>query len=118
MNTPTHYLPIMPYLIVSDATTFLDFVHKVFGAKEELIVLRKDETIMHAEISIGKATFMLAEATDEYKPFPCSMFLLCENIDDVYKRGIDNGAKSLQEMDNREYGRSAGFQDTWAMFGG
>ncbi|MGB4774384.1 MAG: VOC family protein [Daejeonella sp.] len=111
MKTPDYYLPIMPYLILKGAKDFLIFTKEVFNAKEEMIVPREDGSIMHAEISIGKAVIMVAEATELYKPLPCGMFIQLENIDEAYNIALANGALSLQEPDNRDYGRSAGFQD-------
>jgi uncharacterized glyoxalase superfamily protein PhnB len=101
----------MPYLILKGANDFIDFTKKVFNAKVELIVPRSEGVIMHGELTIGKAAIMFADATDDYKPFPSSMFILIENIDEVYKLGLKNGAISTQEIDERNYGRSAGFKD-------
>lgn len=113
METPAYYLPIMPYLMVQDAPAFLQFTKTVFSAEERLIVPREDGSVMHGELSIGKATIMFADASETYLPFPCSMFIFVQNVDEVYEKGLANGAVSLQEIDNREYGRSCGFKDTW-----
>ncbi|MFL9484400.1 VOC family protein [Chitinophagaceae bacterium LWZ2-11] len=113
MQTPDYYLPIMPYLVIKNAKEFIVFLKKVFNAQERMIVPREDGSIMHGEISIGKAVVLFTDATDEYKPFPGGMFLQVENIDEVYKSALANGATSTQELDNRDYGRSAGFQDAF-----
>jgi len=55
MVIPDYYLPIMPYLIVEKAYDFIAFTQKVFNSKTELIVPREEGTIMHGEITIGKA---------------------------------------------------------------
>ena len=69
---------------------------------------------MHAEIAIGKAIIMFAEADDEkYKPFPCSMFIQVQEIDKIYTTALENGAKSLQQPSLLDYGRSAGFMDAF-----
>lgn len=111
MELPNHYLPIMPYLIIERADEFVEFIKTVFGAEERLTVPREDGTVMHAEYSFGKATIMFAAANETYKSFPCGMFVLREDIDEVYRRALSNGANSLQELGDREQGRSAGFQD-------
>lgn len=36
MKIPDGYQQVMPYLIVRDATKFVDFTSKVFGAVEKL----------------------------------------------------------------------------------
>lgn len=116
METPDYYLPVMPYITLKNARSFLDFAKKVFNAEEKLIVPREDGSIMHAEIAIGKAIIMFAEATAVYSPFPCSMFILVENVDALYHSGLANGAESLQLPENRDYGRSAGFKDSFGNY--
>ena len=111
MKTPDYYLPIMPYLILDKVSEFIAFTKAVFNAEERMVVPREDGTIMHGEISIGKAVIMFTDSTGHYQAFPAGMFIQIENIDEVYHRAIKHGAVSLQELDEREYGRSAGFQD-------
>ncbi len=115
MTTPNYYLPIMPYIIVKDAQGFLKFLKAVFNAEEKMIVRREDgKTIMHAEIAIGKAVIMFAEADDEkYKQFPCSMFIQVQEIDKIYHAALENGAISVQEPSDQDYGRSAGIKDAF-----
>ncbi len=114
MVIPDYYLPIMPYLIVEKAYDFIAFTQKVFNSKTELIVPREEGTIMHGEITIGKAAIMFCDATEIYTPRPAGMFILIPNVDETYHSALANGATSLQEPGDRDYGRSAGFQD---MFG-
>lgn len=111
MEMPDYYLPIMPYLIIEKSDEFIEFIKTVFDAEERTIARREDGTIMHAEFSFGKATIMCAAANETYKSRPCGMFVLREDVADVYKRALENGAVSLQELGERDYGQSAGFQD-------
>ena len=115
MTTPEYYLPIMPYIIVKEAEDFLKFLKNVFNAEEKIIIMREDgKTIMHAEIAIGKAVIMFAETgVENYKPFPCSMFIMVQEIDKIYHAALENGAKSLQQPSLLDYGRSAGFMDAF-----
>ena len=114
MTTPQYYLPIMPYILVNDAKGFLSFTKKVFNADEKMLVPREDGTIMHAEIAIGKAIIMFAQADEKtFKSFPCSMFLLIEDVDKIYHLALENGATSLQVPGDMDYGRSAGIMDAF-----
>ncbi len=113
MTTPLYYLPIMPYIIVKDAQGFIKFLKNVFKAEEKIIVPREDGSIQHGEMAFGKAVVMFAQADKTYQPFPCSMFLLIEDIDSVYHSALENEAKSLQEPTDRDYGRSAGIMDAF-----
>jgi uncharacterized glyoxalase superfamily protein PhnB len=113
MAKPDHYLPVMPYIIVDGAEEFITFIEAVFDAKEYLKVAHPDGTLMHAEFGIGEGTIMFTQSRDVYPPFPCGMFVVREDVDETYARGLANGAESMQEPNDAEYGRAAGFQDKW-----
>ncbi|RYF92059.1 MAG: VOC family protein, partial [Chitinophagaceae bacterium] len=57
---PKGYNQVMPYLILEDATSFQNFMQKVFGATEKMKVLRDDKTIMHGELQLGDSVIMFA----------------------------------------------------------
>ncbi len=114
MILPEHYQPIMPYLVVDNADDFITFITTVFNADEKLRVDRKDDgSLMHGEYSINGGTIMLGQSSVEWKPFPCAMYLVTEDVDELYQKGIANGAIGNQEPGDRGYGRSAGFLDPW-----
>ena len=111
MKIPDYYLPIMPYLIINNAAGFVEFVKEVFNADIKTITPREEGIIMHGELTIGKAAIMFADATEKYAPRPAGMFLLISNVQEVYHKALANGAASLQEPTQMDYGYSAGFQD-------
>ena len=113
MTTPTHYSPVMPYIIASDAEGLIEFLRTVFDAKEILRVNTDDGSVMHCEYSINGGTLMFGQAGGEWKPFPCGMFVVVEDVDDLYDKALANGAVTLQEPGDRGYGRAAGFSDKW-----
>ena len=114
MNFPEHYSPVMPYIVLpNDADGFIKFISDVFGAEEKLRVNREDGDLMHAEYSINGGTVMFGQAGGEWKPFPCGMFVVVNDVDGLYLKGIAHGAIGNQEPDNRGYGRAAGFIDKW-----
>lgn len=112
MKIPSQYLPVMPYLILNNASDFLDFVKIVFDAEEQMVVPGDDAgSIMHAEIKIGDAVIMFAEATEMFTEKSAGMFLFVEDVDKVYDLALHNNAVSLQLPQQKEYGYSAGFED-------
>jgi PhnB protein len=111
MKIPPQYLPVMPYLILQDAQGFWKFAQQVFGATEQMMVPADNDGIMHGEIKIKDAVIMFATATSEWSPKPGGMFLFVNDVDDVYAAAMKNGAKSLMEPQQREYGYTAGFDD-------
>ena len=113
MSTPDYYLPIMPYMVLKDTDDFIIFIKKVFDAEEKLIVRNPDESIMHAEFTLNGGTILFGDAGEKYPPFPAPLYLATRKVDELYKRGIENGATGNMEPQDKEYGRAAGFLDKW-----
>ncbi len=57
---------IIPHLVLHDAAAGLDFYKKAFGAVELSRMAAPDGRIMHAEMKLGDAVFMLADDFPEY----------------------------------------------------
>ena len=112
MNIPKTHQAVMPYLIVNDASKLIDFAKKVFGATLNFQELRDDtKKIRHAEIQIDESTIMLADATEEWKQQTANLFIYVDDADQACESALDNGAKSLMELSNQEYGRTCGVTD-------
>jgi len=113
MKIPKQYLPVMPYLIVKDAKAFKKFMTVVFGATEQFVIPRDENSIMRGELKIGDAIIMYADSTDLYKEQPSGMLIYVESVDAVYKAAMDKNAKALMVPAKLDYGYTAGFEDTW-----
>ena len=111
MTIPAQYNQLMPYIMVQTAIEFLAFAKEVFGATEQLIVPRPDGSVMHGELRIGSSVIMFADANEDYKSTNNGFCLLVESADEVFKKALAHGAFSLQEPEDKEYGRGAGFLD-------
>ncbi|HXS36689.1 MAG TPA: VOC family protein [Flavipsychrobacter sp.] len=112
-KVPEGYQAVMPYLILDGATEFIKFTQKVFGAEEKMKVMRNENTVMHAEISIGGSVIMFADSTDQYPEQPGVFFIYVDNADDTYKSALSEGATVVSELTNQDYGRSGGVMDTF-----
>lgn len=113
MSVPNYYQPIMPYIVVSDADAFIDFIQKVFDAAERLVVRNPDGSIMHAEFGLNGGTILFGQSSEVWPAFPCAMYLVTQSVDHIYERGIAAGATGNQEPGDRGYGQSAGFRDVF-----
>jgi len=113
LNIPQGYQRIMPYLIVEGAAKFFTFMQTVFGATEKMKVMRNDTTIMHAELQIGENTIMFTDATAEFSVQNAGIFIYVPNCDDTYEKALANGATSIMEPVNQDYGRGAGVKDAF-----
>jgi PhnB protein len=111
MKIPDNYQAVMPYLILKNASEFIEFTQKVFEAKETHRTMRDEKIIMHAEIMIGESTIMFADTTDEYNVSSAGLFVYVDDADATYKRALANGGVAVSELSDQPYGRSGGVKD-------
>ncbi len=117
---PEGYHSVTPYLIVDDAAGAIAFYQDIFNAGERMRMPGKDGRIAHAELTIGDSVIMLADENDEVGArspksiggTPVTIALYMENVDDVVKRAVDNGAKLERPVADQFYGdRTGGIVD-------
>jgi len=114
---PNDHQQVMSYLVVKDAEGFIKFIQKVFDAKEKLIFKSDDQTIAHAEFTIGKSVIMFSSDTVQLSPAAISSFVYVADADAAHKTALDVGATSVMDIKDSPHGRSGGFKDpfgnTW-----
>jgi len=114
---PEGYHTVTPYLIVKNASDFLIFLKKAFGAKEQGISKSPDGTIMHAVTKIGDSFIMLSEATEKYPAMPAMIYLYVKDTDETYKNALKAGAVSDMEPQDMFWGdRNAGVRDQFGNY--
>ena len=112
MNLPAGHQTIMPYLILNGASQFIEFTQKVFDATTSSDhVLREDGTVMHAEIIITGSTIMVTDVVEDWSRQTANLFVYVPNVDETYKKALENGATSVMGVSNKEYGRTCGITD-------
>ena len=111
MQIPPHYNRLMPYLIIPGANRFIDFMKKVFGAELRITVPRGEGVIMHGELCIGDGVIMFADATEQFAPRPAGIFIYVENVDETYKKALEEGATTTMTPVKMEYGYTCGFKN-------
>lgn len=111
MKIPPQYNRVMPYLIVSDAAKFIEFMKHVFGATEQMSVPGEGGIIMHGEVRLGDCVIMLAEASSLFPAKPAGIFVYVEKVKEVYEKAIAAGAVSIMEPMQKDYGFTCGFSD-------
>jgi PhnB protein len=103
---PDNYRSATPYIIVSGAAKALAFYKVAFGAKELLRLADPSGKVMHAEMEIGSARFMLADEFPEmgYKSpttlggSPVSVLVYFENVDELFARALAAGAIEMMPL--------------------
>jgi uncharacterized glyoxalase superfamily protein PhnB len=110
---------LTPYIVVSDARRAMDWYIEVFGAQRrgELHV-NPDGTIGHAEVGIGDAVLMFAEASSLWPDVPVrapvspatfshSLHLEVDDVDASTERARRSGASVEREPADQPYGRGS-----------
>ena len=115
---PAGYHTVTPYLAVPDAQGLIDFMVKVFDAKEREIIRKPDGQINHAEIQIGDSVIMLGSTSSAWGNATATLYVYVDDADATYQKALNAGAISLSEPANQFYGdRHAGVKDpndiTW-----
>jgi PhnB protein len=117
---PDGYPRVTPYLIVDDAAAAIDFYTSVLGATERMRMPAPEDKVGHAELEIGDSVIMLADEAPEMDArgpravggTPVSLHVYVEDVDSVFERAVQAGAKALRPVEDRFYGdRSGGFED-------
>lgn len=114
---PDGYHTLSPCLTVVGAGRLLDFLVKAFDAQVHSRTTSPEGTVVHADLQIGDSRLMAAEATDKWKPMPCSLYMYVPDTDATYRRALEAGATSLMEPADQFYGdRNAGVQDPFGNY--
>ncbi len=117
---PDGYARVTPYLIVDGASAAIDFYTSVLGATERMRMPAPEDKVGHAELEIGDSVIMLADEAPEMDArgpravggTPVSLHVYVEDVDSVFERAVQAGAKALRPVEDRFYGdRSGGFED-------
>jgi PhnB protein len=117
---PDEYPRVMPYLIVDGANAAIDFYCSVLGATERVRMPAPDDKVGHAELEIGDSLIMLADEAPEMDAVgprsvggtPVSLYVYVDDVDDVFDRAVQAGARPVQAVEDKFYGdRSGMFED-------
>lgn len=113
---PPGYHNVTPYMIVDGAAKAIEFYKKAFGATELLRMPGAEGKITHAEIKIGDSPVMLADEFPDMnakgpKAFggsPTSLMIYVDDVDQVFARALEAGAKEVRPLQNQFYGDRSG----------
>ncbi len=114
---------LTPYIVVSDARRATDWYVEVFGAQRRGEPhVNADGTIGHAEVGIGDAVLMFAEASDLWPDVPVrapdspttfshTLHLEVDDVDASTDRARRSGAAVEREPADHPYGRASTIVD-------
>jgi len=111
---PDGYHTVTPYLVLKDAKRALEFYKKAFGAETTVNMPSPDGRVMHAEVKIGDSMLFMADEFPEMSPeikspqsagcVTGTVFLYVPNVDAVFKRAVDAGAKVVMPVEDMFWG--------------
>jgi PhnB protein len=117
---PDGYQSVIPYLIIEDASSAIDWYTKSLGAKEMVRMGGPGGKVGHAELQFGDSVVMLA---DEFPDMgikspktiggsPVNICVYLEDVDATFAAAVKGGATVLQPVEDKFYGdRSGQFED-------
>jgi uncharacterized glyoxalase superfamily protein PhnB len=127
VGAPRTLHAVTPYLSVGNAAAQIDWIKKVFGAKERTRQMAGPDKIMHAALQIGDAEVFLADifpGSDMQDPSRAGssvqITIYHKEINKFWARAMANGAKVVMPIDNMFWGARYGvFRDpqghVWAL---
>ena len=119
-SIPDGYPQVIPSLIVDGAAAAIAFYGDVLGTTPRLVMDMPGGKIGHAELQLGDSVIMLA---DEFPDMgfrgpkavggtPVTLSVYVDDVDTVFAKALQAGAKELRPVENQFYGdRSGQFED-------
>lgn len=110
---PDGYHSLNPHLVIQGAAKAIDFYKKAFGAEEVMRMPSPDgKSIMHAELKIGDSRLMLTDEAPHCGNFspaalkgsPVTIHHYVKDVDAVFKRALDAGAKVKMPVQDMFWG--------------
>nr|WP_246867991.1 VOC family protein [Rhizobacter sp. SG703] len=105
-----------PYLVVKGAKDAVAWYQKVFGAQVVMQMDAPDNKLMHAELKVGSAQFMLTEERPEHQALSpltlggssSSALLYVSDTDAVVKQAVASGARITMPVADQFWGDRSG----------
>ena len=115
-HIPQGYSTVTPYLIVKGAAKAIEFYKNAFGARELMRFAGPDGKVGHAEIQIGDARVMVADehpaegfrSPESWGGSGTGIMLYVEDVDRVFSRALEGGARSHKPVKDEFYGDRSG----------
>lgn len=112
---PEGFHTVTPYLVVENATRYMEFIEKTFNGKITFVMKQPDDQkVMHATVQIGDSVVMLCDAMEGAPAQPVVLYLYVENADELFKKATQAKATVVHEMEDQFYGDRVGaVKDEW-----
>ena len=125
---PKGFHSVTPYLAINGAAQAIDWYKKAFGAKELVRQEGPEGKLIHARLRIGDSIVMMSDvfpgATHkdpiELGATSITLHIYCKNVDALWKRAVEAGAKVGMQLDDMFWGERYGqltdpFGHSWSL---
>jgi PhnB protein len=107
---PRPHNTVSPYLTVNDVPALIEFITNTFDGVVVEQIRQEDGQLAHTEICIGNSLLMIGAPEVDLpmpphaQPRPGTFYVYVADVDETYRRAMENGANSFQVPINRFYG--------------
>jgi uncharacterized glyoxalase superfamily protein PhnB len=125
---PKGFHTITPYLAIKGAAQAIDWYKKAFGAKELARQEGPEGKLIHARLRIGDSIVMMSDVFPggthkdpiELGATSVTLHIYSKNVDAVWKRAVEAGAKVDMQLDDMFWGERYGqltdpFGHSWSL---
>ena len=93
-------------MMYRDAPAAIEWLCGVFGFSKHAVYAGPDNTIMHAELTLGGGMIMLGSRKGDEMSIPpmLGVSLIVDDADAIYARAKTAGAKMVVDIENKPYG--------------
>src|SRR5262245_1638819 len=106
-TVPEGWHTVTPRIVANDAKSLVEFLKQVFGATGDYLDTRP------SVMKIGDSLIMISDVGVRH-PMTACLYVYVDDVDSVYDRAINAGAKSLEEPGETPYGdRRCMVEDQW-----
>lgn len=111
---PEGYHTVTPYLLTGDADGLIRFLERAFGATLLGRHDGPDGRMMHASLQLGSSRLMMGQSNDDWPARSAMLHLYVEDVDALFRRAVEAGARVVREPEDMFYGdRSGGVDDPY-----
>ena len=109
-HIPNGLPAVVSQLVVKDAKALIEFATQVFGAENAHTMPGPDgKGVMHGMFFIGGAPIFVSDAGGFAQPTSANLFVYVTDVDAVYKKATERGAKAMAPVSDMFWG------DRWGM---
>lgn len=106
------YNVALPYLMVHDIESELNFIENVFSGEIIERVFHPDGYLMHGEARVRDSVIMIGKIKKGFPTMESMMYIFTRDVEETYLSALEYGAESLSKPEVKFYGiKEAGVKD-------